>query len=194
MKPDLRARREALGLDLARLADETRIPIGHLRAIEEGRLEDLPAGPYREGWVRAYRERLGVDDAPSMAQVPPPAALPLDAARWAAVASVLGLVLLAGWSLMDRTGGAVPVGVPDQLVTVEARVNTQVRVEVDGLLVHDGVLTRGERVEASGRDEVVVELPAVGNVRLTYQGKRVEPQGNQDMPRRLVFVDDGEGG
>lgn len=59
----LRAAREALGLDLNRIAADTRIPRRHLEAIEEGNFEALPSRAYAIGFSRSYAKAVGLDDA-----------------------------------------------------------------------------------------------------------------------------------
>jgi cytoskeleton protein RodZ len=57
----LRAAREGLRLDLAHIAAETRIPIRHLEAIEEGNFESLPSRAYAIGFSRTYAKAVGLD-------------------------------------------------------------------------------------------------------------------------------------
>lgn len=59
----LRAAREALRLDLAHIAAETRIPVRHLEAIEEGNFESLPSRAYAIGFSRTYAKAVGLDAA-----------------------------------------------------------------------------------------------------------------------------------
>ena len=67
----LREARIASRRDLADLARELRIRDAWLLAIEEGRLDELPDGPYRIAFVRSYAERLGLDGAALAAQLRP---------------------------------------------------------------------------------------------------------------------------
>lgn len=59
----LRAAREALRLELAQIAAETRIPLRHLEAIEVGDFESLPSRAYAIGFSRTYAKAVGLDDA-----------------------------------------------------------------------------------------------------------------------------------
>lgn len=59
----LRAAREALRLDLAHIAAETRIPVRHLEAIESGNFESLPSRAYAIGFSRTYAKAVGLDPA-----------------------------------------------------------------------------------------------------------------------------------
>ncbi len=65
----LKGAREAAGLDLARVAAETRIPQRHLVTIEEGSLSDLPARTYAIGFSRTYARLLGLDEQEIIDQV-----------------------------------------------------------------------------------------------------------------------------
>lgn len=58
----LRAAREARRLELAHIAAETRIPLRHLEAIEEGNFESLPSRTYAIGFARTYAKAVGLDD------------------------------------------------------------------------------------------------------------------------------------
>jgi cytoskeleton protein RodZ len=58
---ELQDARQRLGLELSDIADRLRIRVAHLRAIEEGRIGDLPAGAYAVGFTRAYATALGLD-------------------------------------------------------------------------------------------------------------------------------------
>lgn len=59
----LRAAREALRLDLAHVAAETRIPLRHLEAIEEDNFESLPSRAYAIGFSRTFATAVGLDPA-----------------------------------------------------------------------------------------------------------------------------------
>jgi cytoskeletal protein RodZ len=59
----LRQARERRGLTLQQISSETKIPFRHLDALEHGRLNAVPAGPYRRGEIRAYAEVVGLDKA-----------------------------------------------------------------------------------------------------------------------------------
>jgi len=57
----LRQARQALGEDLRQSAIYLKIREPYLRAIEDGRYEDLPGRAYAVGFVRAYAIHLGLD-------------------------------------------------------------------------------------------------------------------------------------
>lgn len=57
----LRQARLALGRSLEDLSGDTRVRPEYLLALEEDRHQDLPAGPFSLGYVRAYARALGLD-------------------------------------------------------------------------------------------------------------------------------------
>lgn len=59
----LQQRRVEQGRELADIAHQTRIPLRHLTAIEQGLHDNLPALPYTVGFVKSYARVLGLDQA-----------------------------------------------------------------------------------------------------------------------------------
>ncbi|MGB0631635.1 MAG: RodZ domain-containing protein [Alphaproteobacteria bacterium] len=57
----MREMRENLGHDLEKVAEDLRIRLVYLEAIETGRLGDLPGNAYVSGFLRAYSDYLGLD-------------------------------------------------------------------------------------------------------------------------------------
>ena len=57
----LRTRREERGEDLRHVAQMLRIRYPYLKAIEDGRPDELPGPTYAIGFVRTYAEHLGLD-------------------------------------------------------------------------------------------------------------------------------------
>ncbi|MCW5749385.1 MAG: helix-turn-helix domain-containing protein, partial [Alphaproteobacteria bacterium] len=57
----LREARESLGLDLAEVAEDTRIRQHFLEAIESGRFADMPGSVYTQAFLRGYAECVGLD-------------------------------------------------------------------------------------------------------------------------------------
>jgi cytoskeleton protein RodZ len=58
---DLMAARHRLGWDLAAVAAGLRIRLPYLRALEDGRIADLPGNAYAVGFLRTYASALGLD-------------------------------------------------------------------------------------------------------------------------------------
>jgi len=57
----LRRRREEIQQDIEEVSRQLRIRSGYIRAIEEGKFQDLPGTAYAVGFVRAYADYLGLD-------------------------------------------------------------------------------------------------------------------------------------
>ena len=99
----LRAAREARGLTLERIAQETRIPQRHLEALEHGDLGPSPAGFYQRAELRAYARAVGLDTELALARLqsavkPAEAANPIREAaprKTSAHSRTFGLVVLA---------------------------------------------------------------------------------------------------
>lgn len=111
----LREAREDRGLTLDDVATQTRIPIRHLRAIEDSNWSELPAVTYTVGFGRSYANAVGLDGAeigrelrdqlgdgkrgpsvsPSVYAPPDPARVPSRSLAW--VAAILLVVLVAAY-------------------------------------------------------------------------------------------------
>jgi cytoskeletal protein RodZ len=57
----LRSARDSSGLSLAQIHERTKIPYGHLQAIDNGQVEDLPEPVYVTGFIKRYAECVGLD-------------------------------------------------------------------------------------------------------------------------------------
>lgn len=206
---ELRPRREAMGLSLEDISIATRVSVAYLEAIEEGRLDELPEGPYRRAYVHAYREALGLPVQQPRAPrrrtggaSKPAAQQPLGLSRALLVRLGLGAVGAVGavgvaalaWHL--GVAGQATEAEPDRLeVTLSARTDrVPVLALVDGEVSFDGRLSRGVETVLSAEERVELRVPAVQDVRVVRGAEVIVPQGHQDTPRRLVFIDDGGGG
>lgn len=167
----LRAERERRHISLDAVARGTLVRLDFLQLIDEDRIEDLPAGAYAKGFIRAYATHLGLDwrpfakayeeryaqPAPELSRVVrrgvrvPPAA---QRRAWKiAIASALsGIVLLA---LLGALGsGEEPAEVPVVSAATARSVQapdanplgTIVRVEVTG---------QASWIEATGNDQLI---------------------------------------
>lgn len=63
----LRQAREEKGLELRDVADNTRITIGYLAAIEDNNYKSLPGGVFNKGFVRSFAKAVGVDEREALA-------------------------------------------------------------------------------------------------------------------------------
>ena len=57
----LKTTREQKNLTLREIADETRISLRYLEALETGRVRDLPGGMYNRAFLRSFAEHIGLD-------------------------------------------------------------------------------------------------------------------------------------
>ncbi len=208
----LRQRRVELGLSVHDVAEATRVPPAHLQALEEDDLEALPAGPYAAAYHRTVRAFLDLEPTvgeiswrsatdPSTSSPAAPAGGPRRSGPPLAVLRVFALISTAALAMLsisallpvlrsatpDPTGGGAA-----QRLIVRAVRNTPVRVWVDGELRQDGELAGGSERPFDGH-RIEVEVDAVEDVKLTWNGEWLRPQGQQKAPRRLVFVDDEHG-
>lgn len=175
----LRAAREAMRLDLPHIAAETRIPLRHLQAIEDGQFETLPSRTYAIGFARTYAKAVGLDpaaitdavraelaDGPMRRTVPAagmepgdPARLPSSGLAWAAGGAVL--ILAIGAFAFYRThfgAGAEPGSllVPEPVATATAPVAAA-----------PAAIPSGPVVLTATQDGIWVRLYEEGGERLT---------------------------
>lgn len=138
----LRQAREAQGLDLADIANRTRIPIRHLEAIEQGRFDAMPSPTYAIGFARSYARVVGLDEREVGNAVRQSPQLPLAAATdyeayepndpkrlpsrglataagLVALALLIGVAIYYGTTLLRGTGDA-PTAAPAETATVAA--------------------------------------------------------------------------
>lgn len=119
----LRRAREARGMSLDDVANQTRIPMRHLQHIEVEDWDALPAPTYAIGFARNYANAVGLD-GPAIAselrdsiggprrRAPPPEYYePADPARVpprsiAIAAALLALLLVGGYLIWRNLGGA----------------------------------------------------------------------------------------
>lgn len=205
----LAAEREKRGLSQRDISELTRIPMHHLACLERGALDEIPEGPYIDGYYRDYCRALGLTpvatpfDAHDSARKPPMSKplVPLSVVRLVAalsVCSMLGWFLFQALSSTDRLPG--PAGESpqavlspgDQVVRVHVRKTGRFLVSVDGSVVLDDRVEEGTRMSFIGQDSVEIVLPGVGYVHLEYNGRNIVPQGLQNQPRTILFLDDVE--
>ncbi|MBN1566749.1 MAG: helix-turn-helix domain-containing protein [Acidobacteria bacterium] len=58
---DLKSERQKRNISLAQIAADTRISLHYLESLEEGRYNELPGGMYNRAFLRAYCERLNLN-------------------------------------------------------------------------------------------------------------------------------------
>ncbi len=153
----MRRAREASGLELKQLADSTKIPERHLKAIEAGEYATLPARTYATGFARSYARQLGLDEESiiaavraELAAVEPepqrrtvqtfepgdPSRLPSSALVWVAgllalAATIAAVVLLRGGDAAD----ALPSLLPSETASVPVATASALAPAVTGTVV-----------------------------------------------------------
>lgn len=85
---DLRRERESRSVSLEQIAQQTKVSVRHLRALETDRLELLPGGVFNRGILRSYLQFLELDEQPWLArfaelQAAPPPSEPNEWLRYA---------------------------------------------------------------------------------------------------------------
>ena len=131
---DLRAARERLGWTPEAVAAHLRIRPAFLRAIEDGRMADLPGNAYAAGFARAYAQAVGLDagevarrfhaeaaQANRRTELDFPAPVPergVPPLAVVAVGAVLAIGAYVGWYRLsgdERPSADVVQQVPDRL-------------------------------------------------------------------------------
>lgn len=54
--------RNAKGISLEEISNETKLKLTTLRAIEAGKFEELPGGVYNVSYIRQFARAIGVDE------------------------------------------------------------------------------------------------------------------------------------
>ena len=129
----LGAARRAAGLELDVIARDTRVPLRHLRALEEDDHSALPALPYALGFIKSYARAVGLDAESVAAQfrgetqitphVPVVKDEPMDERRlpsralvWGSAALIIAILVgmgLYGAGAFDPPAAAPPAAVAE---------------------------------------------------------------------------------
>jgi cytoskeleton protein RodZ len=124
----LRAAREAKGLSLSQLADQTRVRINALEAIEAGDFERLPEPIYVQSYLRAFAQAVGVPVDPVLEafrrtspSVPPPSAVAAAVSRRTIETKPSGGISMGGIALglaaLALVAGYLLISLRSQAVT-----------------------------------------------------------------------------
>lgn len=180
-------------MQLEEVSKRTRVAVEYLEAIEEEAWERLPPGPYREAWVRAYCRLLHLPE-PSLETIPQERGMPLWIPRVVGLTAVFAALALITWvQVLPRLMPAAKAPVartPDQTLTVVARRSVPITVRVDGEVVFQKILPGDQEQAFRAFDRIEIDVPSVEVVKLVHNNVSIVPQGRQDRPRTLVFVDD----
>lgn len=110
----LRRAREQRGLTLEQVADETRVPLERLAALEQDVLPHINRGFYQRAHIRAYARAVDLDERIVLAELkreaapadPPPAEQP-PPVRWRSVRGHHGVMLVVRAALVVGISGIV---------------------------------------------------------------------------------------
>ena len=140
----LREAREGLGLTLADIANKTRVPMRHLEAIENNRMEGMASPAYAIGFTKTYARAVGLDDRTIAAELRQSPQMPLSpttrfeeyeptdprrvpSSGIAGIAAIIALVLLVGVGIwygttwLRGTGEEpAPLATPDASASIAA--------------------------------------------------------------------------
>lgn len=197
----LRARREALGYTVAEVAAATKIPVRFLEALEEGRLADLPAGPYAATYTRSVSVYLGLQapepDPGDSQDARPVHAAPLWVVRGTATAALFalgGMVLWFGavFATQALTRDVERVAQKVEVSAVRKAKNVVVTSPEGRRAVENMIVGKDPPIVVSG-DVITVEADNIGSISVTWNGAKVEPRGRTSGRRILRFVDDAGG-
>lgn len=193
--------RKARGLSLRDVERDTRISTKYLEALEEGRLEILPAPVYARAFMRTYAQYLGLDAARLVQQLPgarpepelPPlpdvhreASAPLISPSWAIGGAVVVVLLIVGlvmfWNRGGGDDGATVVAPPTQQQTIgnqgDAPPTAEPTEDVGDLVVEPGIVP-----ELDGH-QLVVAVSGLTDAGIPYVVLEVE---NEDVPTGIIF-------
>ena len=81
---ELQTERQRREISLESIAQGTKVPTRHLRALEMEQFEQLPGGVFNKGILRSYCRHIGLDEQEWMERFP--AAQPANAPDWVAFA------------------------------------------------------------------------------------------------------------
>jgi cytoskeleton protein RodZ len=137
----LREERERRGVDLTTIADQTKVAVRYLRALEDDAHDQLPGGIFNKGIVRGYCQQLSLDEGEWLERFQVSFGTEIGSAepdwntfaenvrlnrektgasraRWWGVVLMLAAVLALGWVawrfvVKDRIGVPVRQGMPD---------------------------------------------------------------------------------
>ena len=75
---DIASVRRSRGISLDEISERTKIRVSLLRAIEEGRFDELPGGIYSISFIRQYEDAVGTEVPGAPRQVPDPKLQDID--------------------------------------------------------------------------------------------------------------------
>ncbi len=120
-----------------------------------------------------------------------PANWRLAVAAAAAAVLVVAVIALVSRSnpgeTADPSGPAVETSTPPVVANLVALEEVGARILVDGLVIFDGTLARGEARSLLGHDRILFEFASGGSVRLTVNGTKLGAPGVLGEPYQISY-------
>ncbi|MEX2209676.1 MAG: RodZ domain-containing protein [Patescibacteria group bacterium] len=207
LSEQIKAVRRTSRLTFEQIARETKIPQKYLKALENGRYEELPAEVYVRGFLENYAKFLGFPEDEVLTQYkrergisgrqPPALSLPkrsVEQPRVTITPRTLGyaaaavlLFSVVGYLISQITGFASPPNLEVAAPAVDARVDDE-RVEVRGQTEPDAQVFINDQpipTDTDGSFNEIVTLPTGTNsLRIVAR----DPNGRERVEVRSVVV------
>jgi Helix-turn-helix domain len=150
----LRRARTARGEDFPSIARRTSLPERQLRAIEDGRFDELPRGIYSRAAIRSYSAALGLDPAEVLSACEP--LLPAVEEPIDAMGRVMGLrpsrpVATTGPPEPEPPTASHVVRPPDWRLCAAAALDAALIGAILALVIASAAITAGVRIHALDR-------------------------------------------
>jgi len=209
----LREAREAQGLTLQDVANRTRVPIRHLEAIENNRLEGLASPTYAIGFAKTYARAVGLDEKAIAAEMRQSPQMPLSprvgfeeyepadprrvpSSGIATIAAIIAVILLIGVGIWYGTSWLRGGEEPAALATPDAEASVAAAPEATPTPIAGGqvVLTATDSVwlrvyDATGK--TLIEKTMQPGEQYSLPGDANNPMINIGRPDKLQVTING---
>ena len=102
------------------------------------------------------------------------------------------MILQVGSRLVDQQNEAENLAPTEQQISIRAVNPIMVRLYTDSDPVPEQELGAGESTSLRSTETIIVEVENLTEVIIHYNGEMIQPLGDQEFPRRLVFIRDAE--
>lgn len=102
------------------------------------------------------------------------------------------MVLQVGSMLVDRQKEAAMVAPDEQEITLRAVNPVQIRLHTESDPKPAQLLEAGKSTSLVSSETIIVEVDKLTDVVIHYNDEMIQPLGDQEFPRRLVFIRDAE--
>jgi cytoskeletal protein RodZ len=209
---DLRTERERRGLSLREVSRVSQIPLQILVALEDGdtdRMAPEDLFHYREKYERHLGIRPQASSSSQGTRAEPEIVEPGESTRTLTVPIedefprlrlvIIGflltlatvMILQVGSMLVDRQSES-PILSEGQELSLRAVNAIKVRLHSESNPQPEQTLEAGESTSLRSTETIIVEVENLTEVVIYYNGEMIHPLGDQEFPRRLVFVRDAE--